>query len=150
VTRKINCTSNSLVKRVQLHSCARVGRVKDGCDDPKSGGLGFQARLWTTAAIILVRDAGGSVGTVSSDSERRSGGQSMAIWKVSERDILTIQRIVRVSPEPRFVSSVSWHRASPQALTPRSFRPKHRRGTPKKAHGVAALFPSAKVNRCTD
>jgi hypothetical protein len=43
----------------------------------------------------------------------------------SERAILTIQRIVRVSPVPRFVSSVSWHRASPQALTPRSFRPKH-------------------------
>jgi hypothetical protein len=26
----------------------------------------------------------------------------MDIWKVSERAILTIQRIVRVSPEPRF------------------------------------------------
>src|SRR5512132_1361753 len=35
----------------------------------------------------------------------------MDIWKVSERTILTIQRILRVSPEPRFVSSVSWHRA---------------------------------------
>jgi hypothetical protein len=39
----------------------------------------------------------------------------MDIWKVSERAVLTFQRIVRVSPEPRFVSSVSWHRASPSA-----------------------------------
>ena len=48
----------------------------------------------------------------------------MDIWKVSERAIFTIQRIVRVSPEPRFVSSVSRHCTSPQALTPRSFQPK--------------------------
>jgi hypothetical protein len=33
----------------------------------------------------------------------------MDIWKVSERAIFTIQRIVRVSPEPQFVSSVSRH-----------------------------------------
>src|SRR4029453_7166722 len=49
----------------------------------------------------------------------------MDIWKVSKRAILIIQRIVRMSPEPRFVSSVSWHRASPQALTPRWLWPKH-------------------------
>ena len=38
----------------------------------------------------------------------------MDIWKVSERAILPIQRIVRVSPESRFVSCVSWHRATPR------------------------------------
>jgi hypothetical protein len=97
--------------------CARVDWGKHGCGHPIAGGS------W-----ILVRDGGGSVGTVShrhSDSGRRSGRQSIDISKVSDRAILTIQRIVRVSPAPRFVSSVSWHRASPQALTPRSCRPKH-------------------------
>src|SRR6516164_4042539 len=58
-------------------------------------------------------------------SRWRSESQSIYIWKVSERAIFTIQRIVRVSPEPRFVSSVSRHCASPQALTPRWFQPKH-------------------------
>jgi len=32
----------------------------------------------------------------------------------SERGILTIWRIVRVSPEPGFVSFVSWHRTGPR------------------------------------
>jgi len=55
----------------------------------------------------------------------------MDIWKVSERAIFTIQCIVRVSPDPRFVSSVSRHCASPHALTLRSFQPKHDTGDAK-------------------
>lgn len=69
MTRKINCTSNSLVK--QLHSCIKV-----------------------------VTDIGGF------------GCQSEVIWKIFERVILIIQRIVRMSPDLRFVLSVSWQLAS--------------------------------------
>jgi hypothetical protein len=129
VTRKINCTSTSLVKREQLHTWIASGLAGARLRRSHNRRLvvGFQGRSWT-GTIILVRDGGGSVGTLSyrhSVSGRRSGRQSIDISKVSERAIWTIQRIVRVSPAPRFVSSVSWHGASPQALTPRSFRPKH-------------------------
>ena len=123
--------------------CAGVDRIKDGCGDPIAGGPRSVSTRRDAAAIILLRDGAGSAGTVScrhSDSRRRSGSQSMDIWKVSERAIFTIQRIVRVSPEPRFVSSVSWHCARPQALTPRSFQPKHDTDDAKEGAWIAPQY----------
>lgn len=127
------------------------------CDRPRKGRprpshnrwlvVNFQARSsnsrisdsWYPAApeqavTILVRGERIPVGTVSchhSDSGRRLGSQKMSIWEVSERAILANQRIVRVSPQLRFVSCVLRDRASRLAGDKND----------EKAHAIAAALP---------
>jgi hypothetical protein len=70
--------------------------VNDGCGGPIADGPWAAKR--DTGSIILVRDGGRS--------------PQSCHYYTCESTMLTVQGIERVSPEPRFVSSVSWRRAS--------------------------------------